>query len=54
MDFHVLILFGARERTQAPFGEPLAGAGFDLRRVVSTGSPASLSVFEATGRSAGR
>jgi hypothetical protein len=48
MDLHMLILFGARERTEAQFGELLAGAGFDLRRVVATGSPAGLSILEAT------
>jgi hypothetical protein len=48
MDLHMLILFGARERTEAQFEELLAGAGFDLRRVVPTGSPAGLSVLEAT------
>ena len=54
MDLHMLILFGARERTEAQFAELLAGAGFDLRRVVATGSPAGLSVLEATVASAGR
>ena len=48
MDLHMLILFGARERTEAQFGALLAGAGFDLRRVVATGSPAGLSILEAT------
>jgi hypothetical protein len=54
MDLHMLILFAARERTEAQFGELLAAAGFDLRRVVATGSPAGLSVLEATVASAGR
>jgi hypothetical protein len=48
MDLHMLILFGARERTEAEFRELLASAGLDLRRVVPTGSPAGLSVIEAT------
>jgi hypothetical protein len=48
MDLHMLILFSARERTEAQFRDLLAAAGFDLRRVVPTGSPAGLSVLEAT------
>jgi hypothetical protein len=48
MDIHMLILFSARERTEGQFRRLLAGAGFDLRRVVPTGSPAGLSVIEAT------
>jgi hypothetical protein len=54
MDLHMLILLGARERTEAQFRELLAGAGFDLRRVVPTGSAAGLSVVEATVASAAR
>ena len=54
MDLHMLILFGARERTEAQFAGLLAGAGLHLRRVVATGSPAGLSVLEATVASAGR
>jgi hypothetical protein len=48
MDLHMLVLFGARERTAAQFRDLLAGAGFDVRRVVPTGSPAGLGVIEAT------
>jgi hypothetical protein len=48
MDLHMLVLFGARERTAAQFSDLLAGAGFDLRRVVPTGSAAGLGVIEAT------
>jgi O-methyltransferase domain/Dimerisation domain len=47
MDLHMLILFSARERTEAQFRDLLASAGFDLRRVVPTRSPAGLSVLEA-------
>ena len=48
MDLHMLVLFGARERTAAQFGDLLAGAGLHLRRVVPTGSAAGLGVIEAT------
>ena len=48
MDLHMLVLFGARERTEAQFRDLLADAGFDLRRVVATGSAAGLGVIEAT------
>jgi hypothetical protein len=47
MDLHMLVLFGARERTEAQYGRLLAGAGLELRRVVPTGSAASLGVIEA-------
>jgi hypothetical protein len=48
MDLHMLVLFGtARERTEAQFRSLLDGAGFELRRVVPTGSPAGLGVLEA-------
>ena len=36
------------ERTLAQFRDLLADAGFDLRRVVPTGSPAGRGVIEAT------
>ena len=48
MDLHMLILFGARERTAAGFRELLATAGLGLRRVVPTGAPDGLAVIEAT------
>ena len=54
MDIHMLMLLGARERTEAQFRRLLAGAGFELVRVVPTGSPASLSVLEAAVASRGR
>ena len=47
MDLHMLMLFNARERTQAQYGRLLADAGFELRRVVPTASSAGLSVLEA-------
>ena len=47
MDLHMLMLLRARERTEAQFRDLLADAGFALRRVVPTGSPAGLSVLEA-------
>jgi hypothetical protein len=47
MDLHMLVLLGARERTEAEFRHLLATAGFEVRRVVPTRSPAGLSVIEA-------
>jgi hypothetical protein len=47
MDLYMLILLGARERTEAQFRRLLADAGFEVRRVVPTRSPAGLSVIEA-------
>jgi O-methyltransferase domain len=54
MDIHMLILLGARERTEAEFRDLLASAGFALRRVVPTASPAGVSLIEATVAAAGR
>ena len=54
MDVHMLMLFSARERTQAQYGQLLADAGFELRRALPTRSPAGLSVLEATVASSGR
>jgi predicted O-methyltransferase YrrM len=48
MDLHMLMLFDASERTDAQYRALLESAGFDLQRVVATGSPAGLSVLEAT------
>jgi hypothetical protein len=53
MDLHMLMLLRARERTEAQYRRLLAGAGFELRRVVPTGSPAALGVIEATVAPAG-
>jgi hypothetical protein len=47
MDLHMLLLLGARERTEAEFRELLARAGFSLARVFATGSPAGLGIIEA-------
>ena len=47
MDLHMLMLFGARERTEPELARLLAGAGFEGARVVPTGSPAGLGVIEA-------
>ena len=47
MDLYMLILLGARERTELQFRHLLAGAGFEVRRVVATRSPVGLSVIEA-------
>jgi C-methyltransferase len=47
MDLHMLLLLGARERTAAEFRTLLSSAGFEVRRIVGTGSPAGLSVIEA-------
>jgi O-methyltransferase domain/Dimerisation domain len=54
MDVHMLMLFSARERTQAQYARLLAEAGFELARAVATGSPAGLSVLEATVASSAR
>jgi hypothetical protein len=43
-----------RERTEAQYRQLLDDAGFELRRVVPTGSPAGLSFLEAEVASAGR
>jgi ubiquinone/menaquinone biosynthesis C-methylase UbiE len=47
MDLHMLVLFGARERTEAQYCRLLAEAGLEFRRAVPTRSPAGLSVIEA-------
>jgi hypothetical protein len=46
MDVNMLILLDGHERTVADFRSLLAGAGFELRRVVPTASGA-VSVIEA-------
>ena len=54
MDIHMLELLGARERTKAEYRELVAGAGFEVVRVVPTravaGLGAGLNVIEATPR----
>ena len=47
MDVLMLMLFGARERTEAEFRTLLGAAGFTVRRVVRTGSSAGLGIIEA-------
>jgi ubiquinone/menaquinone biosynthesis C-methylase UbiE len=47
MDLHMLILFGARERTEAEFRNLLGAAGFMVQRIVPTGSAAGLAIIEA-------
>jgi hypothetical protein len=47
MDLHMLLLLGARERTEAEFAALLDRAGFVLTRAIPTGSPAGLGVIEA-------
>jgi hypothetical protein len=54
MGIHMLVLFSARERTQAQCRRLLADAGFELQRAVPTASPAGLSVLEATVAAPGR
>jgi SAM-dependent methyltransferase len=54
MDLHMLMLFDTRERTEAEYERLLARSGFVLRRTVPTGSPAGLSVLEATPALPGR
>jgi xanthine/CO dehydrogenase XdhC/CoxF family maturation factor len=48
MDLHMLVLLGARKRTEAQYRTLLTEAGFSVERVVPTASPAGLSVLEAT------
>jgi hypothetical protein len=47
MDLHMLVLLGARERTEAEYRRLLEASGFQLLRVVPTRSQAGLSVLEA-------
>jgi hypothetical protein len=47
MDLHMLLLLGARERTEAEFRALLDSSGFRVQRVVMTSSPAGLGVIEA-------
>jgi hypothetical protein len=46
MDLHMLILLGARERTEAEFRGLLGDAGFTVQRIVKAGS-AGLGIIEA-------
>ena len=47
MDLHMLLLLGARERTEAEFRALLQRAGFEQTTVYPTDSPAGLSVMDA-------
>ena len=47
MDLHMLLLFGARERTEAELRDLLRGADLVLQRRIDTRSPAGLAVLEA-------
>lgn len=42
MDMHMYALFGARERTEDQLRQMLAGAGFQVERVVSTSPPSTI------------
>jgi predicted O-methyltransferase YrrM len=48
MDLHMMLLFGAAERTTAEFETLLERTGFHVERLVPTRSPAGLGVIEAT------
>jgi hypothetical protein len=48
MDLHMLLLLGARERTEAEFRLLLDRAGFQVEDVWPTESPAGLAVIDAT------
>jgi hypothetical protein len=50
----MLMLLRALERSEAQFRNLLADAGFELRRVVPTGSATGLSVLEAAVASGAR
>ena len=47
MDLHMLLLLGARERTETEFRMLLKRSGFRLERLVPIESPAGLGVMEA-------
>jgi trans-aconitate methyltransferase len=47
MDLHMMMLLGARERTEDEFRTLLSAAGVALSRVIPTSSPDGLSVIEA-------
>jgi hypothetical protein len=48
MDLHMLVLFGAKERTAAQYRGLLNEVGLRVERILPTSSPAGLSVIEAT------
>jgi hypothetical protein len=47
MDLHMLILFGARERTEREYARLLSAAGLAPARVIPTDSPSGVSVLES-------
>jgi hypothetical protein len=47
MDLHMLILFGARERTEREYAYLLSAAGLAPARVIPTDSPSGVSVLES-------
>jgi SAM-dependent methyltransferase len=47
MDLHMLLLFGARERTEHEFRTLFAASGFELQDVTMTASPAGLGILTA-------
>ena len=47
MDLLMLILLGARERTETEFRDLLRLAGFTVQRVIRAGSVAGLCIIEA-------
>jgi hypothetical protein len=50
MDLHMLLLFGAGERTERESRALLGASGFELDDVTMTASPAGLGVLTATPR----
>ena len=51
MDLHMMILLGARERTEAEFRRLLGDAGFTVQRVVRIASSTGLGIVEAVAES---
>jgi hypothetical protein len=50
MDLHMFLLSTGRERTAAEFERLLVAGGFQMRRILPTGSPAGISLVEAVPR----
>ncbi|MFN0093017.1 MAG: methyltransferase [Acidimicrobiales bacterium] len=48
MDLLMMVLLGARERTEAELASLLADTGFALRRCVDTGSASGIAILEAS------
>jgi hypothetical protein len=47
MDLLMLLLFNTRERDEAQFRDLLSLAGFEVRRIIPTGSPTGVAIIEA-------